>query len=88
MFGVAAALGNAPGGTSADRYGALRTARAGLVAFVLVFAVIGLAATALPVAQAAPVIVSLRRRLGLIGWCAYAAQMASLCPGRTRACHW
>jgi predicted MFS family arabinose efflux permease len=78
VFGVAAALGNAAGGTSADRYGALRTVHIGLIAFVLVFAVIGFVATTLPVAQAAPVIVVFVGLWGLIGWCVYAAQMANL----------
>ncbi len=78
LFGVAAAVGNALGGTSADRFGPLRTVRMGLIAFVAVFAVIAFAATALPVAQAAPVLVVGVGFWGMIGWCVYAAQMTNL----------
>jgi predicted MFS family arabinose efflux permease len=81
LFGVAAAFGNALGGASSDRFGPLRTARIGLtllVAVVAVFAVIALAANALSVSQAAPVIVASIGAWGLVAWCVYAALMANL----------
>jgi predicted MFS family arabinose efflux permease len=78
LFGVAAAFGNALGGASSDRFGPLRTARIGLTLLVAVFAVIASAANALPVSQAAPVIVASIGAWGLVAWCVYAALMANL----------
>jgi predicted MFS family arabinose efflux permease len=78
LFGVAAAFGNALGGTSADRFGPLRTARIGLSLLVAVFVVIAVAANALPMSQAAPVIIVSIGAWGLVAWCVYAAMMANL----------
>jgi predicted MFS family arabinose efflux permease len=78
LFGVAAALGNALGGTSSDRFGPLRTARIGLSLLIAVFVVIAVAANALPMPQAAPVIIVSIGAWGLVAWCVYAAMMANL----------
>ena len=74
LFGVAAALGNAIGGISADRFGALRTVRTSLAALTLVLALLGAAAAA----HLAPAVVIGVGLWGLLGWAFYAAQMANL----------
>lgn len=77
VFGAAAAIGNAAGGHAADRFGPVATVRAGLFVLAIAFAMLGFAATSLPTAPAAIVMVVAVALWGVTGWGLYSAQMAN-----------
>lgn len=77
LFGIGAAAGNLIGGQAADRFGALRTVRAGLAGLAVLFVATALAATS-PSPGAATAIIVLVSLWGVLGWNTHSAQMTHL----------
>jgi predicted MFS family arabinose efflux permease len=77
LFGIGAAAGNLIGGQAADRFGALRTVRVGLVGMTVLF--LATAVSAGSTSTAAPTaIIALVGLWGVLGWKTYSAQMTHL----------
>jgi predicted MFS family arabinose efflux permease len=78
FFGLGGAAGNLLGGRASDRWNPRRVVGGVLVALMLLFPLLSLAAQLLPVAVAAPVLVALIALWGLVGYAFPSSQQSRL----------